>query len=182
MLVFNVCLTEHMPGVQPQLLSQTPQARGQRKGPLEGPPPPHQAIPYEAWMSTPPSPQPPPPGVQGPRGQPQPPSFQPPPPGVPGPWGQAQPPLSSQPPPPAVQGPWPQPQHLVRPAGPAPERSVAPGAVGPSGWTPPLSQAQSSSPAPSGKIEGNEGEIKHLLLKCLYNHSYLEFCAALIYF
>jgi hypothetical protein len=53
---------------------------------------------------------------------------------------------------------------------------VAPGAVGPSGWSPPLSQAQSSSLAPNGKIKGIEGEIKHLFLKCLYNHSYLQFC------
>jgi hypothetical protein len=92
-----------------------------------------------------------------------------------GPWGQPQQPPSSQPPPPGLQGPWRQPQHLFRTAGPAPESSVAPGAVGPSGWTP-QSQAQSSSPAPSGKIKGIEGEMKHLFLKCLYNHSYLEFC------
>jgi hypothetical protein len=31
---------------------------------------------------------------------------------------------------------------------------VAPGAIGPRGWTPPLSQAQSSSPATSGKNKG----------------------------
>jgi len=101
-----------MPGVPLQLLSQTPQARVQRKGPPEQTPPPHQAIPYEAWWFTPP------PVVQGPRGQTQ---------------------------------------HLVRSAGPAPGSSVAPGAVGPSGLTPPLSQAQSSSLAASGKIEGIEG-------------------------
>jgi hypothetical protein len=115
----NVCLTEHMPGVPPQSLSQAPQARVQRKVPPE-----------------------------------------------------------RTPPPPGVQGPWGQPQHLVRPPGPAPGSLVSPGAVGPgpSGKTPLLSQAQSSSPAPSGKIKGIEGEIKHLFLKCLYNHSYLEFC------
>jgi len=63
-------------------------------------------------------------------------------------------------PPPVVQGPQDQPQHLVRPAGPAPRSSVAPGAVGPSGWTPPLSQAPGSSLAPSGKNKGIEGELK----------------------
>jgi len=68
--------------------------------------------------------------------------------------------LSTLPPPPprGVQGPWGQPQHLVSHAGPAPGSSVAPGAVGPSGSTPPLSQAQSSSPAPSGKNKEIEGE------------------------
>lgn len=64
---------------------------------------------------------------------------------------------SLPPPPPGVKGPWGQPQHLVRPAGTAPGSSVAPGAVGPSGRTPPLSQAASSSPAPSGKIKGFKG-------------------------
>jgi hypothetical protein len=71
---------------------------------------------------------------------------------------------SPPPPPPVVQGPRGQPQHVVRPAAPAPGSSVAPGAVGPSGRTPPLSQAQSSSPAPSGKIKEIEGELKHFFL------------------
>jgi hypothetical protein len=42
---------------------------------------------------------------------------------------------------------------------------VAPGAVGPTGRTPPQSQAQSSSPAPSGKNKGIEGELKHLFFQ-----------------
>jgi len=123
-----------MPVVPPQSLSKAPQARVQRKGPPEGTPP-YTAIPHETWWSTPPpSPQPPPPGVRGPWGQPR--------------------PSSSQPPPPGVQGPWRQPQHLVRPPGPASESLVAPGAIGPSGWTPPVGQTQSCSPAPSGKSKG----------------------------
>jgi hypothetical protein len=83
--------------------------------------------------------------VQGPRGQPRPPS--------------------SQPPPPVVQVPRGRSKHLIRPAGPSPGSSVAPGAVGPTGQTPPLSQAQSSSPAPSGKNKGIEGELKHLFFQ-----------------
>jgi hypothetical protein len=106
-----------MPGVPPQSLSQAPQARVQRKVPVE-----------------------------------------------------------RKPPPPGVQGPWGQPQHLVRPAGPAPGSSVASGTVGPSGKTPPLGHAQSSSPAPSGKNKGIDGQLKHLFLKCVYYHSYLVFC------
>ena len=149
----NVCLTEHKAGVPPQSVSQAPQARVQRKGPPEGTPP-YTAIPYEAWWPALPSSQPPPPGVHGPWGQPQPPSSQPPPPGEEGPWGQ--------------------PQHIVRPAGPALGSLVAPGAVEPSAWTPPLSQAQSSSPAPSGKNKGINRSLKHLFLKGLYNHSSLE--------
>ena len=70
-------------------------------------------------------------------------------------------------PPPGVQGPRGQPKHLVRPAGPVPGSSAAPGTVQPSGKTPPLSQAQSSSPAPSGKIKGIEGELKHLFFQML---------------
>lgn len=66
------------------------------------------------------------------------------------------------PPPPVVQVPRGQPQHLVSPAVPAPGSSVAPGAAGLSGLTRPLSQAKSSSPAPSGKIKGIEGELEHL--------------------
>ena len=116
----NICLTEPMPGVPSQSLSQAAQSWVQRKVPAERTPAPHQAIPYEAWWSLPPPPPPPPP-------------------------------------PPVVQGPRGQPQHLVRPTGPAPGSSVASGAVGPSGWTPPLSQAPSSSPAPSGKIKRING-------------------------
>jgi hypothetical protein len=73
---------------------------------------------------------------------------------------------STPPPPPphGVQVPWGQPQHLVSHAGPASGSSVAPGAIGPSGSAPPLSQAQSSSPAPSGKIKEIEGELKHFFL------------------
>jgi hypothetical protein len=42
---------------------------------------------------------------------------------------------------------------------------MAPGAVGPSGLTPPPSQAQSRSPAPSGKFKGTEGDLKHLFFQ-----------------
>jgi hypothetical protein len=85
------------------------------------------------------------------------------------------------PPLPVVQGPWGQPQHLVRPAAPAPGSSVAPGAVGPSGLTPPLSQAQSSSHTPSGKIKEIEGELKHFFSSKCFNfwlcHSFIYSCS-----
>jgi len=67
-------------------------------------------------------------------------------------WSVPPPPL-----PPAVQGPRGKPQHLVRPAGPAPGSSVAPGAVGTSGRTPAPSQAPISSPAPGSKNKGING-------------------------
>jgi hypothetical protein len=117
----NVCLAEHKPAVSPQSLSQAPQAWGQRKVPPEGTPAPHQAIPYEPSLFTPP-----PPVEHVPRGQPQ---------------------------------------QVVSPAAPAPGSSVAPGATGPSGLTPALIQAESSSPAPSGKIKGIEGGRKHLFFQ-----------------
>jgi Uncharacterized protein conserved in bacteria len=128
----NVCLTEHRPQVAPQSLPQPPQAWVQRKGPLEGTPP-CKAFPRETLKPTPPSAQPPP--------------------GMKGPWGQPHPLIR-----PAVLAP-----ATGCPKGPPPSQElVASGAQGPRGVTPPISQAESSSPAPSGKIKGIKG------LKCLF--------------